>query len=540
MTSTTTKGRTAAVVLLGLAAAALPQANSLAADAYEDALLTPRAAPRMAVTPAEMPSETTTPAAGTLKVGGMLVRLEEFREMRDGRVQAQMSFRNLDTHAPASVALPASAMNPQHADAIGEVIAETADPKSVVRLSNAQGISYRLTDMSQMGDIESDNGWMAVAPGGSAFLTAVFTPDGAAKGVQPFALSLPLRMQWQPADASAVRTSSFEVNFRGLHRTSAVVTAAAARAEPVSLLPAPAPPLKIASAPMTTGQTTIATRGDDDLTPLIARMPAARLDAHRYLFAVGVEEYDDAPAVPFAEHSARTMADLLRKRYGIPEDNISIVTAGDATGMKILGRLNSLIQRLTPGDTVYFYYAGHGLSARDGSAVYVVPKDAVPGAYETEMLSLESLLHRFETSNATRVVAFLDTCFSGRVGQHESLFPGVSPLIPTALPATLTETLGGGTVGGRSGKTTLFLAGQAYQFANDYPEHGYRLFSYFLMRGLLEGKDDPAALETFVAQEVRRVSAKRGAEFLQEPQLQGATLSLAAPQITAPRSSRLH
>jgi len=109
------------------------------------------------------------------------------------------------------------------------------------------------------------------------------------------------------------------------------------------------------------------------------------------------------------------------------------------------------------------------------------------------------------------------------------LFPGAAPLVPSPLPAT---------PAGATGKTTVFLAGQSYQFANDYPEHGYRLFSYFLMRGLLDGADDANALQSYVTREVRRVSAKRGAEYVQEPQLQGAALSLAAP--AAPRNRQLH
>jgi len=150
----------------------------------------------------------------------------------------------------------------------------------------------------------------------------------------------------------------------------------------------------------------------------------------------------------------------------------------------------------------------------------------VPGAYEVEMLSLASLLRRFESSAATRVVAFLDTCFSGRVGKNESLFPGAAPLVPTPLPASTVP----------AGKTTLFLAGNAYQFANDYPERGHRLFSYFLMRGLLHGRDSAADLNAYVAKEVRRVSAKRGAEFVQEPQFQGAARSLAG--VEAPQRAR--
>lgn len=478
--------------------------------ALASALLLPGTAAFAA--PADFQTVSLPAAGGAMKVGGMLVRLEEFLEMRDGRVQAQMSFHNLDDSAPASLAL-----NRENSDAIANMITQVRNPKGVLRLRNAQGAEYRLIEVSRLGDVQPNSDWISVEAGGSAFLTATFDPNGATRGAQPFALSVPVRMQWRPSDASADRTSVFQINFGGLHRaTEEAHRPAPARTEPVSLLPAPAVP-------------TAGAHFDDDLAPLIARLPAARTDTHRYLFAVGVEQYDDAPSVPFAERTARSMSDLLRKRYGIPEENVTVITGTDATGMKILGRLNSLVQRLTAGDTVYFYYTGHGLTARDGANVYMVPKDAVPGAYEVEMLSLNALLRRFENSNAARVVAFLDTCFSGRISQHESLFPGAAPLVPTQIPAT---------PAGVTGKTTLFLAGQSYQLANDYPEHGYRLFSYFVMRGLLDGKDDATGLEAYVAGEVRRISARRGAEYVQEPQLTGATLPLAGPDMA--RTRRLH
>lgn len=452
------------------------------------------------------------PAAGVMRVGGMLVRLDDFLELRDGSVQAHMSFHNLGAKSPASFAVPKTA---------------SGDSKTVVRLRNAEGAEYRLADLSEFGDASSGTGWVSVPPGESAFLTATFAPDGAARGMQPFALTMPVRMAWHPDDGADERTRAFEISFGGLRRAGADEERRmpAIPAAPVALLPEPPkavtsvqepPPQVMASLPPATAP---APKFIDDLAPLIAGLRPTKPDSHRYLFAVGVEQYDDAPSVPFAERSARAMTDLLRKRYGVPEENATLVTGADATGMKILGRLNSFIQRLTPGDTVYFYYTGHGVAARDGSNVYLMSKDTVPGAYEVEMLSLKSLLQRLDKSNATRVVAFLDTCFSGRVGQRDSLFPGAAPLVPEPLP---TNTLSAMT------KTTLFLAGQSYQLANDYPEHGYRLFSYFLMRGILQGHDDPAALEAFVAPEVRRVSARRGAEFVQEPQLVGAKQTLAA------------
>jgi hypothetical protein len=431
------------------------------------------------------------PAAGSLKVGNMLVRLDRFTELRDGKVQAEMSFYNLDPEAAASFVL-----NAKNTDA---------------SLRNGDGAPYRLLGVSQFADMQSENGWTTIAPNSSAAVTATFSADEVRRGVQPFALRIPMRLKWRSSDAQLARVRAFDVNFGGLRRPSelALVPDAAPveRVEAMALQPLKSPPpLQAHTA-----------KFDDDLAPQVAALPAARPDERRYLFAIGVNDYDDAPDVPFADRSAQLMTELLRKRYGVPEENITLITGDDATGLKILGRLNSFVQRLTPGDTVFFYYAGHGLSGRDGKAVYVVPKDAVPGAYEVEMLSLSSLLGRFESSPAGRVVAFLDTCFSGRVGGDKSLFPGVAPLVPTEMSAPGLQS---------KGKVTLFLAGQAHQFANDYPERGHRLFSYFLIRGLLRGSDNATEIHAAAARDVRRISAKRGAEFLQEPRLEGATSSV--------------
>jgi hypothetical protein len=465
-------------VLLATATAAMPAA---AADyGYRDEIA--------AAVFADLPV-----AAGSLKVGNLVIRLERFTELRDGKVQAEMSFYNLDQDATASFVL-----NAKNTDA---------------SLRNAEGIPYRLLGVSQFADTQSERGWTTVAPGASAAVTATFDRDNAPRGIQPFALKIPMRLKWHGDDAEFARVRSFDVNFGGLRRQSELAqidrmltpeAAPVERVQAMALQPLPAAP-------------STSDKFNDDIAPLVAALPTARPDGRRYLFAIGVNDYDDAPDVPFADRSATLMTDLLRRRYGVPEENITLVTGEDATGLKILGRLNSFVQRLTPGDTVFFYYAGHGLSGRDGKAVYVVPKDAVPGAYEVEMLSLSSLMGRFESSPAARVVAFIDTCFSGRVGSDQSLFPGVAPLVPTEVAAPTLES---------KGKVTMFLAGQAHQFANDYPERGHRLFSYFLIRGLLRGSDNATEVHSFAAKEVRRISAKRGAEFLQEPRLEGVSTSI--------------
>lgn len=473
-------------VLAGLLAA-ISCGGAQAADRAEDASRYSFSAPALAM--ATTPVVKTPALTGTMKAGGMTVRLENFMELRDGKVRAQVSFHNPSTAYPASVSL------------------KTETRRANWRLTNRDGAQYRLVEVSQMGDAPNADGLTTVAAGATAYMTATFEADGASRGAQPFALVVPAHISWRTAIEQTERSGDFAINFRNVQRVAAEQRSVE-RVELASVRQAALP-----VAPAAPPAATTALAFEDDIAPMVADLPAAKPDGRMYLFAVGVETYDDAPAVPFADRSARLMTDLLRKRYGIPDDNITLVTGSDATGLKMLGRLNSLVQRLTPGDTVFFYYAGHGMAGRDGKAVYLVPKDAVPGAYETEMLSLDGLIRKFEQSPAARVVAFIDSCFSGRVGRDQSLFPGVGPLVPS--PVRPTSLTGGS-------KVTLFMAGQANQFANDYPERGHRLFSYFLMRGLLEDGDVTAALNNYVAREVRRISSRRGAEYLQEPQFQGA------------------
>jgi hypothetical protein len=470
--------------------------------------------PRSLLYPGRLQSSPSGNIGDALAVGGLLAHLDSFVESRDGTVRAILSFHN-PTGSTASFLAPTTTQG----DQIGTLMRSLRDP--VPELVTSEGRSYRFVDLSAFGDTQTRSDWISVPPGGTAVLTATFSADGARYG-QPSALSLAIRETWRPDSDAAERTSAFAVNFRGLHRPPAD----AAQAAPRPLVEAVAMPAPVAIGRAAEPAPAVA-NFNDDLTPAIAKLASAKPDDRRYLIAIGVNAYDEAPGVPFADRSARAMSDLLRKIYGIPEDNITLITGAEATGTRMSGRINSLLQRLTAGDTVFFYYAGHGLSARDGSAVYIVPKDAVPGAYEVETLSLGALLARFEASPASRVVAFLDTCFSGRVGHDQSLFPGTAPLVPVPVETNALRT---------TGKVTLFLAGQGNQFANDYPERGHRLFSYYMMQGILAGYGSANDLESFVAREVRRVSAKRGSDFVQEPHLEGASQVLPG-RLGTPRGS---
>jgi TPR repeat protein len=252
---------------------------------------------------------------------------------------------------------------------------------------------------------------------------------------------------------------------------------------------------------------------EDELPALIEALPAVPSDGSKYLVAIGISDYDETVDVPFAARSAELMARVVSKRFGVPEGNTRLLLDSKASGTRMKGRLRTLLNRLRPGDTLYFYYAGHGLPARNGNAFYLLPSDGGPGSYEDRDFSVDKILAMLGKSRAGRVFAFIDACFSGRAGADSLVFEGVAGVTVVA------HTVGGALLAG--GKLTLFLAGGNDQFANQYKEKGNRLFSYHLIRGLAEGRTAAEDLHEYVADAVDRYSRGLGVTYTQTPILKG-------------------
>jgi hypothetical protein len=134
----------------------------------------------------------------------------------------------------------------------------------------------------------------------------------------------------------------------------------------------------------------------------------------------------------------------------------------------------------------------------------------VAGAYEDPELRTDALYQRLTATRAARIVVILDACFSGRTGPREQLFKGVAPLQVAPRP---------GAVDGR--RMTVLVAGEGDQFANEYREHSNRLFTYYLLKGLLEGRATLPELYPYVRDQVDEKSRRKGLDYTQTPQVLG-------------------
>jgi hypothetical protein len=249
--------------------------------------------------------------------------------------------------------------------------------------------------------------------------------------------------------------------------------------------------------------------GPDDLGPRLAQA-ALPTDPHRYAFVVGISRYANFPSVPFADRASGLFGRLATTRLGVPETNLTVLTDAQATGTGIKGRFKSMLNRVHPGDTVYVFYAGHGLPGKDGKDTYLVPHDVVEGAYEDPGLRLDRLYADLEATRAGRIVVVLDSCFAGKASPKQNLVRDVAPIVVAATGPAIDPA-----------RTTLLLASGGDQFANVYRDRSNRLFSYFLLKGLIDRPDDLQGAFRQAREEVDRRSRVLGAEYTQTPQIVG-------------------
>ena len=176
----------------------------------------------------------------------------------------------------------------------------------------------------------------------------------------------------------------------------------------------------------------------------------------------------------------------------------------------IKDNLELLIRNIKEGDTIYFYYSGHGIPVLPDNEPYILPKDKMPEMIgKDEFFKLRNIYKMLSDSKASKVVAIIDSCFSGAT-DGVSVVKGVAATRLKPKKVTFD-----------TNKMVVMTAGQDKQYSNMYEEKGHRLFTYFVMKSLLKGKHNSEDIYREVYTNVKDESFKMGDMKVQEPQLEG-------------------
>ena len=223
-------------------------------------------------------------------------------------------------------------------------------------------------------------------------------------------------------------------------------------------------------------------------------------EGKRYALVVGIDDYQN-PAVTdlkCATSDAKLFKDTLVTKGKFPEENIFLLTSG-ATGessepslTNIVFRLEWLREVVGPGDTLVFYFAGHGVAM--DSETYLLTEEADQRTKNTLVVSSlpgKVLNNLLKETGAQNTLVLLDACRND----------------PTAgrgdVNNTLNETLARGLVfkpsppaaGLQRNSATLFACSEGER-SWEWSEKNHGFFTYFLAEGLNSGAFDSSGNAT--------------------------------------------
>ncbi|MDX4061090.1 caspase family protein [Aliarcobacter skirrowii] len=254
-------------------------------------------------------------------------------------------------------------------------------------------------------------------------------------------------------------------------------------------------------------------KGDrkDDLASMVAKMKQAPIDNKKWLFVFAVENYDETDKVVYAKNSAEIFTQAMQKRLGISQRNSYVYIDNKATTTVLSDQLDRFLKNVKQGDSVYFYYSGHGIPDPKTGEAYLLPKDKIVDYVTKEdNLKAKNIYYKLSNSNASQVVAFVDSCFSGKTDNIAN-YKGVA--------AGLFRTK---KIDFNQNKMTVLTAGTNNQFSNAHPQKPHRLFSYYLVETMAkEDKLDLDLLYSKVYTKVKDVSWNMGDVYQQEPTKEG-------------------
>ncbi len=269
---------------------------------------------------------------------------------------------------------------------------------------------------------------------------------------------------------------------------------------------------------------------NNDLIELIEKAPQAPIDNKKWLFIIGIENYQNTYPISYSLESADLFEKAAVKLLGIntKDNHVYKLRDNQATAASIKDKLSLMLDRVEEGDQIYFYYSGHGMASKpptDEHSVeydpYLIPVDNNPNLiYKYPEMKAVSIYQQLTASKAAKVVCIVEACFSG-MSDFGSLVPSgdlAAGYFREKLPAI------------DKNKMVLLSATQSGQPARAYEEKGNRLFTYHLIKSMLNTKNvNPSAQELYnlYANDVKRISSAQGDAYVQNPGISGnANLSI--------------
>ena len=145
----------------------------------------------------------------------------------------------------------------------------------------------------------------------------------------------------------------------------------------------------------------------------------------RHAVCVGVGDYKDQsiPKLSVCPADAEKMRDMLVQRCGVKRENVHLLTDAEATLANLRKTINDDLPKATkPGDTVFFFWSGHGGQTPDLKKEFLLPYDASGEDLEGTMLMDETFGRWIQDLDGRKVLVVIDACHSGGMANNAKSF----------------------------------------------------------------------------------------------------------------------
>ena len=223
----------------------------------------------------------------------------------------------------------------------------------------------------------------------------------------------------------------------------------------------------------------VQTNTKNDILDDLKAQKSAKIKKSNWLLVVGIEKYLNTDDISYSRKSAETYTKVIQKLMGVSEGHTMSIVDEGATSAQLKHKIDAILSRVKKGDTIYFYYSGHGVPVpSEKNEPYMLPSDVYPASIqEYSYFKLKNLYKKLTDSKAGKVVAVVDSCFSGSTDGVSNI-KGVAAtvLVPKKVSSYDKK------------RMVIIAAGKDSQYSNKFDEKQQRLFSYYIMRALLDKK----------------------------------------------------
>lgn len=213
--------------------------------------------------------------------------------------------------------------------------------------------------------------------------------------------------------------------------------------------------------------------------PLLRDLPKNIYGAENTtVLLVGNSDYKYAPEADYAIRDIRLMHTYFTDVLGVPKNQVTYLENASLSDMVYYlgnteqeGRLMDIPNR--PEKRLIVYFSGHGMPTLDGKDGFLLPVDSRLNRPDITAFKLSSFYEQLRLLEMGETIVFLESCFSGRTGDGQSLLPNASASVGVQIKIPLLA----------NENVSIFTASDASELASWDNSNQTGLFTARLLEG---------------------------------------------------------